>query len=461
MSAPSLAVPASHKASAPMRIAVVGAGVAGATFARQIKSLMGDNAQLSLFEMGRGPGGRAATRRDRNDTRMSIDHGAPVFDVNKSSKFYDVAEALVDEGYLQKASPWWRYHARTTDEVDVKLAFPSDGYEAYLGKPSMNAMCKGLLAGVDISTHFGTKVSKLSCANVNSTVKWNLKGAGATPADEPVDFGDFDYLVVTSLGFAHATRWRDIFGEEAPVVEAWRELSEKPPGTSEKVDSLLASVERVDAIPVISIFAQYSADAAASWLPKAEFETLRFAPHGGALNKIFGGGYQRADGGGEVTSWTNEPRIVDGIVVRRRENGDVTLACHASEEYSRSSFGVYGTGSTASRLGAGTKAGAKSNDPRTEQEIVRQVLDDVAKALHLDDQAKSDFVKPTNGPFMQRWGSAFPVASTCISAEGAFAPESGLILAGDFTSMRPGTIEGAAESAIDAATKLASHVISL
>ena len=53
----------SSLASEPMRVGIVGAGVSGCTLARKLKDAGVD---VTVFEMGRGAGGRMATRKTRD-----------------------------------------------------------------------------------------------------------------------------------------------------------------------------------------------------------------------------------------------------------------------------------------------------------------------------------------------------------------------------------------------------------
>ena len=57
-----------------MRVAIVGAGLAGLACADQ---LVAGGHQVSLFDKGRGPGGRMSTRRMEDG--WAFDHGAPWF----------------------------------------------------------------------------------------------------------------------------------------------------------------------------------------------------------------------------------------------------------------------------------------------------------------------------------------------------------------------------------------------
>lgn len=89
----------------PKRVAVIGAGLAGAAAARRLADA---GHRVQVFDKARGPGGRLATRRaewtDRNDvSRITrLDHGAPGFCATNPRFAAAVADAVV-AGWLM---PW-------------------------------------------------------------------------------------------------------------------------------------------------------------------------------------------------------------------------------------------------------------------------------------------------------------------------------------------------------------------
>ena len=98
-------------------LAIVGAGVAGCALAAQLRR-QGWSGSINLLEIGRGPGGRAATRRSRRDPALAINHGAPLFNITGSpppallaplrqgdwiQPFTGVIQALDGEGRLIEA----------------------------------------------------------------------------------------------------------------------------------------------------------------------------------------------------------------------------------------------------------------------------------------------------------------------------------------------------------------------
>ena len=66
-----------------MDLAVIGAGTAGCALAAALR-LRGWSGSIALLEIGRGPGGRTATRRSRSDPSFALNHGAPLFNISAS-----------------------------------------------------------------------------------------------------------------------------------------------------------------------------------------------------------------------------------------------------------------------------------------------------------------------------------------------------------------------------------------
>ena len=82
----------------PLRVGVVGAGVAGCALARKPTDA---GAQVTIFEMGRGAGGRMATRKTRDMPGLAINHGAPLF-VASHDSFRDLIAPLVASGSVRE-----------------------------------------------------------------------------------------------------------------------------------------------------------------------------------------------------------------------------------------------------------------------------------------------------------------------------------------------------------------------
>ena len=107
--------------TAPSRVAVIGAGIAGATCAR---TLADAGHAVQLFDKSRGVGGRLATRRiewvdeDGGARQASFDHGAPGFTA-QSPEFIRFVEEARRAGWL---SPWAPVLAPGSREAPDTLA---------------------------------------------------------------------------------------------------------------------------------------------------------------------------------------------------------------------------------------------------------------------------------------------------------------------------------------------------
>jgi len=78
-------------------LAIIGAGIAGITLARQLQ----DSAEVSVFEKSRGFGGRMATRRAGS---YQFDHGAQFFTA-RSQQFQNLINDRVTDNQIQAWLP--------------------------------------------------------------------------------------------------------------------------------------------------------------------------------------------------------------------------------------------------------------------------------------------------------------------------------------------------------------------
>jgi renalase len=111
-----------------MRVIVVGAGVSGLVAARDLQ-LAGH--EVTVFDKGRAPGGRLATRRIGE---ARVDHGAQFFTV-RSEQFQ-----LQVEGWMQ----------RDIAQVWSHGFGAADGHPRYAGTSGMTSLAKDLATGLDL-----------------------------------------------------------------------------------------------------------------------------------------------------------------------------------------------------------------------------------------------------------------------------------------------------------------------
>ncbi|MEC7622679.1 MAG: FAD-dependent oxidoreductase [Pseudomonadota bacterium] len=133
-----------------MQIAIVGAGMAGISCATRLAAL---GHEVALFDKGRGPGGRMATRRVEADgTTLSFDHGAQYFTAR-------------DPRFVEQVARWER--------EGVVARWDAAGADAWVGTPAMNAPIKAMAGRHDVQ--FGTRIEQL----LRDGDRWQLDGEGA------------------------------------------------------------------------------------------------------------------------------------------------------------------------------------------------------------------------------------------------------------------------------------------
>lgn len=157
-----------------MRIAVIGAGLAGLTAARELRD---DGHTVVVWEKSRGPGGRTSTRRAPGGLRF--DHGAP----------------FLHDGPLPLEG--------VAGTVRHRLTLPGGAIrEEVVGAPSANAPAKLLADGLDL------RVSQRVETILRSGERYHLA------AEDGGAMGVFDAVVVT----APAPQAADLLEHVAPSL---------------------------------------------------------------------------------------------------------------------------------------------------------------------------------------------------------------------------------------------------
>lgn len=147
-----------------LRVAVVGAGIAGATCAR---ALADAGHAVQVFDKSRGVGGRMSTRRVTSvaDTVLGLDHGTPCFAAT-GADFLGFVEEGQGAGLLARWTPRPAQHG---------AALP--GGAMWVATPDMPALCRSLLKDLPLHTLCAVDGVRRSGAT------WSLESGGATVAD--------------------------------------------------------------------------------------------------------------------------------------------------------------------------------------------------------------------------------------------------------------------------------------
>ena len=143
-----------------MRYAIVGAGMAGLACADALKHV---GHSVTLFDKGRGPGGRMSTRRLPTSLgEVAIDHGAQYFTAR-------------DPAFAQLVATW--------RDLGIAVPWPLAGADAWIGIPGMNAIVKHMATAHAVT--WGQHVTAMTRKND----KWWLMGTTG-------ERGPFDAAVV-------------------------------------------------------------------------------------------------------------------------------------------------------------------------------------------------------------------------------------------------------------------------
>lgn len=123
-----------------MQIAIIGAGIAGLSCA---EAAFQNGHTVTLFDKGRGAGGRLSTRRVKTEQgELHFDHGTASFGAD-SIAFQQQAEDWRKAGWI---SEWTARHLR----IQNGIASPIAPRTRYVGQPHMNSLVKALAETKDV-----------------------------------------------------------------------------------------------------------------------------------------------------------------------------------------------------------------------------------------------------------------------------------------------------------------------
>jgi len=140
-----------------MKIAIIGAGLAGLTAAGALKHA---GHEVALFDKARGPGGRMSTRRTETALGMAFfDHGAQYFTAR-------------DPDFAAEVARW--------QAGGSAARWPAAGADAWVGTPGMNAIIKALAA--DHQVRWTCRIESIA----REVKGWSLRHSEDTEAADAV-----------------------------------------------------------------------------------------------------------------------------------------------------------------------------------------------------------------------------------------------------------------------------------
>ena len=388
-------------------MAVIGAGIAGCGVAGRLRQL-GWRGPIRLWEMGRGPGGRASTRRSRCEGSWQLNHGAPLFQCEDPAALA-LLEPLRVGGWIQRGvgSLAWvdgagQLHAGAID--------PLERGTLWQGVGGMDGVARGLLAlaGEEVALTTGTVVHGLARS---------IAGGWRLLARDGGELGQADWLVLSGSLLAHPRSCRLLALAEPPLGAA------VPRGEDPLLDQALAALGALRYEGRCQLLAMLPVERAAAWraLP---FQVLRCDR---AAQRRWG---------------------VERLVLEPSADGRCGVVVHSTAGFAAAHAEVIGPRSTAARLGGGSVDGTR------QQEVVRALAGAVEELL-APWMGEAATTLADADPQVMRWGAAFPLAPG-LAPSLAFCPQSRVGFCGDGVA---GTGFGRIEGALVSADHLAQELM--
>lgn len=208
-----------QQTGAPPRTAIIGAGLAGLAAARALHDV---GADVTVFDKGRGPGGRISSRRAEP---FAFDHGAQYFTA-RTPEFRRQVDDWVADGVV---APWTGRIVSLSAPQSASGIRPSSGQtERFVGTPRMSSLARHLADGLDVRTSYRVE----ALAHTASGWKLQLNGGGdlgpygrliitAPPAQAAALIGDQSPLGAKAAAISMEPCWAALLGLSAPYTASF------------------------------------------------------------------------------------------------------------------------------------------------------------------------------------------------------------------------------------------------
>ena len=395
-------------------LGVIGAGIAGCALVACLRR-RGWDGTIGLWEAGRGPGGRAASRRSRHDDALVIDHGAPLFNI-AAAPAPALLAPLRAGGWLE---PWAGIAAdlESPDRLRRPSRDPLLAGELWHGCGGMDRIGHGLLelaeAWGPVERHWGHRVRRLEPRTGGGWILRNEDGE---------ELAEVDWLVLSGSLLAHP-RACELLGWSEVPLQAVAARSEDP-----QLQQAVAAIGAIGWEARSNLLLMVPATLAEPWraLP---FQLL-------ACNAEAQGrwGLRR-------------------LSVQPLPDGRCALVAHSSAAFAARHRNVFGSGSAIALARGVPDAAAEAAVLDALGEALREVVapwipaEQAAEALAAGERR------------LMRWSAAFPVAPG-LDPSLRLCPASRLGFCGDYVAGPGfGRLEGALRSAEALAAELRAHSV--
>ena len=211
-------------------VAVIGAGISGLFAAR---TLQDHGMKVTVFEKGRGVGGRMSTRRiGEKNSNATFDHGAQYFTA-RDRRFIRYVDSWIDQGVVEK----WPNRKLGDEQTivvfeDGEIKSESNSDDRFVAVPGMNAVCKHLAADVEVRTQVRVKkIQQLDGSTENGFALFDDSGdflgsfdrliVSAPAAQSAELLGNFPALANSLSNLEMNPCWATMVAFEKPITDQW------------------------------------------------------------------------------------------------------------------------------------------------------------------------------------------------------------------------------------------------